>query len=588
MKSQVVKNKIQVYFLALLLMLALSTIFLNSFYWPYQEISKRKILVAIIVFFGVVVVPILIITINDLYRFVEDVIKVVANVVKDLGKNKKKVMFFVILALLTLAFSWIITSVVSNYILRNEYNVRLFYLCVTIIALVLVFAFMWKQATKKIENVFLIVALTLGLFCIGVTPDKVGVSWDDQIHYERTLEISNFLNGIMYKADEKNIEVYVYLNTMGYDRETDYEYVEDMESSYAAKEFSLHEFSEYGVWSVSYIPGVIGIILGRGLGLSYTGVFNMGRFFNLLTYCMLIYFAIKRLKYGKVLVATVGLIPSTLFMASCYTYDSWVTGFTVLGFAYFFAELQEDSPVQTKNMLIMIGSIVIGCLVKAIYFPILFPLLFIPKNKFKNSRQRKIYYSVIIGGGLFLVGTFLLPMLINGAGTGDVRGGLEVNSTEQIKFILANPLAYAKILVEFLKNYISLGSSAPMLQFYAYAGNGSFYSIVSIMLVVLAFLDRGEREQNYNIIRVTGLIGCIVAIALASTALYISFTAVASETIAGMQGRYLIPTIFPALYAIGSGGITHKYNKNACVCVPMIIIAITFIYNLGSFCVINY
>ena len=588
MKSQILKTKIQVYFSTLLIMLLLSTIFLNSFYWPYQEISRRKIVVAIIVVLGVVVVPILITTISVLYRFVENMIKVVINVIKVIGKNKKKVIFFVIVTLLVLTFSWIITSVVSNYVLGNKYNVRLFYLCVTIIALVFVFSFMWKQAAKQTESVFVIVALILGLFCIGVTPDKVGVSWDDQIHYERTLEISNFLNGIMYKADEKNIEVYVYQNTIGYDRETDYEYVKDMETSYSAKEFVLHEFSEHGVWSVSYIPGAIGIILGRGLGLSYTGVFNMGRFFNLLTYCMLIYFAIKRLKYGKVLVAIVGLIPSTLFMASCYTYDSWVTGFTVLGLAYFFAELQDDTPMKTKNMLIMIGSIVMGCLVKAIYFPILFPLLFIPKNKFKNSGQRMIYYSLVIGGGLFLVGTFLLPMLINGAGTGDVRGGLEVNSTEQIKFILANPLAYLKILLRFLRDYISLPSSSVMLQFYAYAGNGHFYSIISIILIVLAFLDRGENEKNHMLVKGAGVIGCATAVVLATTALYISFTAVASDTVAGMQGRYLIPIIYPMLYSIGAGGTTHKINKNAFVCVPILIIVITFVYNLSSFCVVNY
>ena len=69
-----------------------------------------------------------------------------------------------------------------------------------------------------------------------------------------------------------------------------------------------------------------------------------------------------------------------------------------------------------------------------------------PVNKFKDKKQRKIYYAIIIGTAIFLMMTFLLPMLINSPGTGDSRGGSDVNSTEQIKYILSNPLEYSDTL----------------------------------------------------------------------------------------------------------------------------------------------
>lgn len=590
MKSLSLKNKKSVYILSLLISFVLMGIFVNSFYWPYEGVSKRKLLEAAIVVFCVVLLPILSVKIDCIYKTIIKCICVLEDNIETIKACKKRMLSFLGSIVVGVGLSGIVTYVVSVLVMKKTYNIRMFYVLVALCFGFAFFCFMWKNAHKKSERIFVVVALIMGMLCIGVTPCRVGVSWDDEIHYARTLELSNAINGIMYVADEKNMIEYgdnIYART-GYDIQTDVAYTEELESLYDAKEWNSHAFSDYSVWSVAYIPSAIGIILGRGLGLSYTGVFNMGRIFNLLTYVCLIYASMKRLKYGKVLVAAVGLIPTTIFMASSYSYDFWVTGFTILGFSYFFAELQEDEPLTNKRLFIMIGALVLGCMPKAIYFPLLFPLLFMPKRKFANKKQRVCYYAAIIGGGLFLVATFMLPILVSGAGTGDLRGGSDVNSTEQIKFILKKPLAYAKILTEFLLHYISLGNAGAMLQRFAYVGEGYFYSTVSLLLAVLAFLDRGEDEKNHLVVKGTSLIGCAVAVVLSTTALYISFTAVASETVAGMQGRYLIPTIYPALYALGLGGNTHKINKNAFVCVPMIAIALTFVLNMVKWCVILY
>ncbi len=585
-----IKNRKQVYITVLLTMIILMAIFANSFYWPYEEFSRRKLLVGLIIFGGVVIIPILAAKFAVFYGIVQKIVQCVNNVAEKIWERKRRIAFFVCSVLAVIGVAYILTYVISRFGLQTEYNVHLFYTIVAITALILSVILMWKYAAQKPERVFVIAALILGLFCIGVTPNRVGVSWDDEIHYARTLEISNFLNGIMYEADDKNIREYadnIYAFT-GYDRESDHAYEESLESVYAEKKWNAHQFSDYNVYSVSYIPSAIGIIFSRGVGLSYTGVFNMGRFFNLLMYISLIYLAMKRVKYGKNLIAVIGLIPTTIFMAASYSYDPWVTGFTILGFSYFFAELQDDEPLKNKNVLIMTGAILVGCLPKATYFPMLFLVLFIPKEKFRDAKQRGLYYAMIIGTGLILVSTYLLPMVINGAGTGDFRGGPDVNSTEQIKFILENPLEYVKILFKFDLEYIALVNSGTMLQKFAYVGNGYLYSTVSLLLVVIAFLDRGKDEKSYAKVKGAGLLGCAAAIIVSTTALYVSFTAVASGTVAGMQGRYIVPTIYPALYSLGFGGITHKINKNAFICVPVLLIAITFIFNMAYFCVLGY
>lgn len=580
----------QIYFGILLSMLFLSVIFLNSFHWPYEEISKRKVLVWIIVFFNVVVVPIILVKVDFFYCAIERVIHRIKYTIENIKEKKKKIIRYVFLVFIEVGISFLVTAIIGRFMLHTSFNIRLFYTMITSGVLLLFVTYLWKNAAEKPENVFVVIALIMGVFCISITPCRVGVSWDDEIHYARTLEISNALNGIMYQADEKNIVEYgdnIYSRS-GYDRETDSLYREELETLYASKAWNTHEFTNYNIWSVGYIPSAIGIMIGRGLGLSYTGVFNMGRVFNLFMYVWLLYMAIRRIRYGKVLIAAIGLIPTTIFMATNYAYDPWVTGFLILGFAYFFGELQDEKSLDNKNILIMVGAIILGCMPKATYFLLLFPLMFMPKKKFKSAKQRKYYYLSIIGAGLFLVATFMLPILISGPGTGDYRGGSDVNATEQIKFILQNPLAYAKILLKFELDYISLGNAGPMLQRFAYVGEGYLYSTVGLLLAVLAFLDRGEDEKNHLIVKGTGLVGCIAAIVLSTTALYISFTPVACGTILGMQGRYLVPTIYPALYSLGIGGTTHKINKNAFVCVPMLLIAITFVCNMFKLCVLHY
>ena len=588
-----VKGKIgtkAIYIFSLLTMIGAMVIFLNSFYWPYQDISNRKIAVGIIVGVCIVVIPIVVCKNTFLSSCVRNVMEKCMYAGKKIRSNRKKILFGSLVIILGCFVAILVTGLLARFLFQTEFNLKLFYMIFALEMICFVMITNWKHAKQNTERLFLLIALIIGAFSISVTPNRVGVSWDDEVHYAKTLELSNVLNGIMYVADDKNIEEYatnIYAH-QGYDRETSKEYQEDLQELYKQKEFRMHDFSNYGVWSVAYVPAAIGIIVARGLELSYVNVFNAGCIVNLICYSLLIYYAIKRIKHGKMLVALIGLLPTTIFMAASYSYDWWVTGFTILGFSYFFAEMQEDSPLRTKNLIIAVGAIAIGCLPKAIYFPILFPLLFIPRKKFCSKKQRMGYYLCVVGAGVLLVASFLLPMLIGGAGAGDVRGGSDVNSTEQILYIIQNPFEYARTLFVFLKEYISISSVGPMLQRFAYVGNGTFYGVVYAMIWVVAFLDRGDIGEKHFLIRGTSLVGCAVALVLSTTALYISFTAVGANTVAGMQGRYLIPFMLPTLYAVGQGGVQHKFDKNAFVCVPMLIMAITFIYNMFQMCVRIY
>ena len=64
------------------------------------------------------------------------------------------------------------------------------------------------------------------------------------------------------------------------------------------------------------IPAAAGIIMGRALGLSFFHTFMLSKMVILFTYVLVMYFAIKKLKNGKILLAVIGLSSTTMFMAS--------------------------------------------------------------------------------------------------------------------------------------------------------------------------------------------------------------------------------------------------------------------------------
>jgi uncharacterized membrane protein len=125
-------------------------------------------------------------------------------------------------------------------------------------------------------------------------------------------------------------------------------------------------------------------------------------------------------------VSLIGLIPTCTFIATSYSYDWWVIGMIVVGYSMLFGWIQRGEKISTSRFVAIMLILICGILPKATYFPLLFPMLLLKKEKYNNSKACRILTVVSM---LFLIGTFMIPMLIGGAGGGDARGGTEVKAT---------------------------------------------------------------------------------------------------------------------------------------------------------------
>ena len=406
---------------------------------------------------------------------------------------------------------------------------------------------------------YFIVFMIIGTVTIVALPATVGISTDDEIHYLRVENLSwGAKNTVSATASTNSVSVYTEFIKNGemYEHEARYEwedYLNQMDNQYPIIGYIPGEVPlgrGLGVSSIAYIPGAVGLIIGRAIGLSYASTFRLGKWMNLLCYAVLFSWAVKLTKSrGRMLIAVIGMLPTSVFMACAYSYDWWVISFVVFGYALFIREISEDKPLSMKREVCIMAIMIIGMLPKAVYFPLILPMLFVRKEKLQDSMKQRVF---MIATMLFLIGTFMLPMLIGGAGTGDSRGGGDVNSTEQIKFIIGNPVQYTKILLSFLKSYLSPDNAYWYLTYFLYYGQAQYYTICLMVVSLVAAVDNaaGRKEIEYNLPKhkVIMVGTCFITIVLVATALYISFTAVGGDTVVGCQPRYILPLVFPFLF----------------------------------------
>lgn len=455
----------------------------------------------------------------------------------------------------------------------------LFYL--SIAALVTFFILYRKKIGERPEIGFLAVALICGSL-LSFSELKTYVSWDEQIHYKRAEKLAASVVPNMFFRPNSVDSSYSIEEQKKFDVQTDNQYKKPMtKSSTSGLSYS----------KIVYMPSAIMIALGNLLRLPFHIIFMLARWVNLLVYSAIVFAAIRKLKSGKMIMAVVALFPTSLFLASNYGYDWWVTAFTMLGLACVFSELQQpDKKITVQEMVIMVGAFVIGLGPKPIYFLLMAPLFLLKRSKFESPKQYKAFMWASALAVICVVSSFLLPFLISGSGGSDSRGGYDVNSTRQVHFMLSQPVTYTKILLNFIKDYSNPLNAEGFTNFFAYLGmTGGFWFILSTLTVVTV-TDKNEYDKTISgwKMKLIMLAVYFATVALIASALYISFTPVASATIGGVQPRYLIPLVFPLLFVIGSNRVKNPFNKNIYNTVIFAIMAFVMLQGTWELIIRNY
>ena len=393
---------------------------------------------------------------------------------------------------------------------------------------------------------FIICSFILGICMLLMEPPYI-VGWDEQIHYQRAYSMFARESTTLTKAGDFQIGEAYWLDSSAIPAQESIEERIDMIrilNNMGNEQGTIYVEKIIQPNSIGYVFQALFLKIGNMLHLPFYVVWLMGKFANILLYTVIVGIAIYIIPVAKRLLIVLGLMPLTIFQSTTYTYDITVISFIVLGSAILVKELIcQDLVLRYRWRIIMIGSFIIGCLPKAVYAPLILGTLFLEREKFYSKKDQKIFRGILLIVFLGLIISIAIPMMTPDQ-LSDARGG-NTNGIEQIGYILHQPVAYAIILFNnVLKAFQSHFMGADVLNSFAYFGIGRTSTFCTALLIGTTLTDSYSNEKRKALDTKTkiGIMVLITAtIVLIWTALYVSYTEVASSSIAGVQARYYLP-----------------------------------------------
>ena len=466
----------------------------------------------------------------------------------------------------------------------NQYWIGFFFVCGFLLSSFFVFR---HEIKTKPENLFL--AIILSITCSSSLFLSVNnYSWDTGQHYLWVVQWSGLGSAVELSVSDFD----KYASAPSYNLLSLQELKDCADKLDAEDKISSGIFTQ-GARShlytrISSLPATLVFMLCTAFSVPFSIKYVLTRLVFALIYSFVTFFGMKQLRSGKMLFAVIALLPTAIFLATDYGYDYWVNAFMLFAVACLVRELQTpDIPITKKRMIILLGSFFIAFGPKAIYFPLVLLCLLLPRNKFSSPRVSVLFRGAAFFICFLIAASFLVPFFfISGPGIGDIRGGENVNSAEQVLFIFSNPFEYARILINFMFTYYVYETS-DYINLYAYLGHSSSYLVVLVggLMLFTAITDKSEVDRTVCTwkSRVLSLVLNVITVALIATALYVSFTAVGSETIAGCQPRYQIPLLFCTLVFLGSHRFAwpREFDNRKTVYNLAILGLMSFVYMIG-------
>lgn len=479
---------------------------------------------------------------------------------------------------------------ISKIYIDNSINInilRTIFIYATLLIMYIIIE-MRKKDDRSIHKNYFIIGLIMGTVLIILQPSATFYSWDDQIHFKNVYEL--FGNEFNWSLGE-----YEMINNSAVGRDSINSIDEQAnQNSYLNSNKSSGFSTKSGRFitynNISYIPLSIGYRMCKMFKLPFVICFKFGKFMNLLVFLLIMSYAIKKAKIGKTVLLTIGLLPSTLFLASQYSYDPAVISGISLGMVFLFNWLVDKGcKVNFKTIIIFTFSILYACFTKAIYIPLILLFWLVPTSRFKNKKTEFISKIMITIVFILVMITFALPSSFSADMGGDSRGGT-TNASEQFHMVLNNPIGYINVLKDSAcATFFEKIAGDTTFGGFSYIGKVSpniYYVVLLTLLLSYIFCNDSEKLKiKDKTIIIIFLLGIILLI---WTALYLSFTPVGSNTIEGVQPRYFIPLIFPILMCFKTDKIKSLFASTNIYLFIFLVMSSCMMITIYKLVLLNY
>lgn len=290
---------------------------------------------------------------------------------------------------------------------------------------------------------------------------------------------------------------------------------------------------------ISYIFSSIGTVIGKITNSTYSSTLYFGRLANFFFSFLAFYFAIAIASRGKVLLFLLLALPSCLSLIASYSQDAFLLGVTALTVAFI---TRIESADSRKYILLASLGLMVMILIRPHYCPLLaFYLLYLYRKGVQIKKLLAIFGLAIIPSVAWYL--YVSPIMIKKMFPG-------VDEIAQMQYVLHNPLMFMTVAI---KSYIELWRG----MFIPYIGvNRILYTWaqpalgVATLFLVGCYFIQIKKVSDFLMIFFLVLMS-LVTVALITLTAYISWTPVKESLVAGLQGRYVLPSlIFLVLTAV--------------------------------------
>lgn len=417
----------------------------------------------------------------------------------------------------------------------------------------------------EIEKVFIILTLFFGFLYVFILPPFQSV--DESNHFFRVWQLSEGkLNAqhndygvgdyIPYSISKYSADYQSLIKNI--DKKQDIDNIRhDFLRKIEPENVHFQSFVNTSLYSpVCYVSQLAGVILANLFTDNLAIIFYAGRLFNLLIYCLLVFWALRVIPFFKLPLMLLALCPMSLSLGSAYSSDVTVLGLNFLWIAYILKFMTENKSDLNKTIILSVLAFLIT-LSKS--YILLLPLCFlIPLSKYKNLRNYLISIFCIIGSIIF---SAVIWCSMSKGLTITMNDGI-ANSASQIAFIKSNPFAYILILIKtfVIKMPRLIITMIGVLGWQDTKLDWSTYILYPIMVYFAILSDKFKFElvrwQKY-VVSTTIIVGVI----LIFTSLYIMWSPVANPIILGLNGKYFIPLMLPLFLLFKKQEAKYDYNN---------------------------
>jgi len=297
-----------------------------------------------------------------------------------------------------------------------------------------------------------------------------------------------------------------------------------------------------------YFPQTLGMLLGFALNANPEWMYLLGRIFNLIFFAVCVWGAIRITPIGKGVFALVALFPMAMHLAASVSSDVYSIALAFLALAQYLRIAYGGGPARMRDLLLLLLTLALLGPPKVVFIAMMLLALFIPGRCF-TDRKAAVFYRVLV-----VVVAIITTFIAYNVYIHRTDGGIPVLTFPDIEVntfahLFADPVMFLKMCKRTLEGYFEyfyhsmIGSDLGWINIRI---NKIAINAFMALAVIGAFKASAAEKSLILRDRIQfPIIFMISALGMAAI-MFVSWTAVGSWDIIGLQGRYFLP-IWPLI-----------------------------------------